>query len=45
MRLSKFLTKYEYNAATGMYNYGYKDYRPQAARFTTVDPVRDGNNQ
>jgi RHS repeat-associated protein len=33
-----------YDAATGMYNYGYRDYRPQAARFTTVDPVRDGNN-
>jgi RHS repeat-associated protein len=33
-----------YDAATGMYNYGYRDYKPQAARFTTVDPVRDGNN-
>jgi len=28
----------------GTYNYGYRDYRPQAARFTTVDPVRDGHN-
>jgi RHS repeat-associated protein len=33
-----------YDVATGMYNYGYRDYRPQAARFTTVDPIRDGNN-
>jgi RHS repeat-associated protein len=33
-----------YDAATGMYNYGYRDYKPQAARFTTVDPIRDGNN-
>jgi RHS repeat-associated protein len=33
-----------YDTATGMYNYGYRDYRPQAARFTTVDPIRDGNN-
>jgi RHS repeat-associated protein len=33
-----------YDTATGLYNYGYRDYRPQAARFTTVDPIRDGNN-
>jgi len=33
-----------YDAATGLYNYGYRDYKPQVARFTTVDPVRDGNN-
>jgi RHS repeat-associated protein len=33
-----------YDTATGMYNYGYRDYRPQAARFTTADPIRDGNN-
>jgi RHS repeat-associated protein len=33
-----------YNSATGIYNYGYRDYQPQAARFTTVDPVRDGAN-
>jgi RHS repeat-associated protein len=30
--------------ATGMYNYGYRDYKPEVARFTTVDPIRDGNN-
>jgi len=33
-----------YDTATGLYNYGYRDYKPQAARFTTVDPIRDGNN-
>jgi len=33
-----------YDTATGLYNYGYRDYRPQAARFTTVDPIRDGSN-
>ncbi|MDR1802532.1 MAG: hypothetical protein LBQ94_02910, partial [Treponema sp.] len=33
-----------YDATTGLYNYGYRDYNPQAARFTTVDPIRDGNN-
>ncbi|MDR2409196.1 MAG: hypothetical protein LBE13_13930 [Bacteroidales bacterium] len=30
--------------ATGLYNYSYRDYKPEAARFTTVDPVRDGAN-
>jgi RHS repeat-associated protein len=33
-----------YDSATGMYNYGYRDYKPENARFTTVDPVRDGAN-
>jgi RHS repeat-associated protein len=33
-----------YDSATGMYNYGYRDYKPEVARFTTVDPVRDGAN-
>jgi RHS repeat-associated protein len=33
-----------YDAATGMYDYGYRDYKPENARFTTVDPVRDGSN-
>jgi uncharacterized protein RhaS with RHS repeats len=27
-----------------MYNYGYRDYQPEAARFTTEDPIRDGTN-
>jgi RHS repeat-associated protein len=29
-----------YDAVTGLYNYGYRE----TARFTTVDPVRDGSN-
>jgi RHS repeat-associated protein len=33
-----------YDPATGLYNYGFRDYQPVAARFTTTDPVRDGNN-
>jgi RHS repeat-associated protein len=33
-----------YDANTGLYNYGYRDYKPHAARFTTVDPIRDGSN-
>jgi RHS repeat-associated protein len=33
-----------YDTATGLYNYGYRDYRPETARFTTIDPIRDGNN-
>jgi RHS repeat-associated protein len=33
-----------YDSRTELYNYGYRDYEPGMARFTTVDPVRDGNN-
>ncbi|MDR0637504.1 MAG: RHS repeat-associated core domain-containing protein [Spirochaetaceae bacterium] len=33
-----------YDTATGLYNYGYRDYKPEVARFTTVDPIRDGVN-
>jgi RHS repeat-associated protein len=33
-----------YDSATGMYDYGYRDYKPENARFTTLDPVRDGMN-
>ena len=33
-----------YDPVTGMYNYGYRDYVPQIARFTTIDPIRDGSN-
>jgi RHS repeat-associated protein len=33
-----------YDTVTSMYNYGYRDYQPEAARFTTVDPIRDGAN-
>ena len=27
-----------------MYNYGYRDYIPEVARFSTLDPIRDGSN-
>jgi RHS repeat-associated protein len=33
-----------YDTVTGMYNYGYRDYAPEVARFTTIDPIRDGAN-
>jgi RHS repeat-associated protein len=33
-----------YDTTTELYNYGYRDYKPEAARFTTVDPIRDGSN-
>ncbi|MCK4516972.1 MAG: RHS repeat-associated core domain-containing protein, partial [Spirochaetaceae bacterium] len=31
-------------AETGLVDYGYRDYAPRLARFTTVDPIRDGRN-
>ena len=33
-----------YDAGTGLYDYGFRDYSPVSARFTTVDPIRDGSN-
>jgi RHS repeat-associated protein len=33
-----------YDVVTGLYDYGYRDYSPALARFTTVDPIRDGSN-
>ena len=33
-----------FDSVTGFYNYGFRDYNPAAARFTTIDPIRDGNN-
>jgi RHS repeat-associated protein len=33
-----------YDSVTGLCNYGYRDYKAEAARFTTLDPVRDGAN-
>jgi RHS repeat-associated protein len=30
-----------YDVVTGLYDYGYRDYSPALARFTTVDPIRD----
>ena len=37
-------TGQRYDPTTNMYNYGFRDYTPSIARFTTVDPIRDGNN-
>ena len=34
----------QHDQTTKLYNYGYRDYKTQAARFTTIDPIRDGNN-
>ena len=33
-----------YNADTELYDYGFRDYSPEIARFATVDPIRDGRN-
>ncbi|MEE1000269.1 MAG: RHS repeat-associated core domain-containing protein [Treponemataceae bacterium] len=33
-----------YNADTELYDYGFRDYSPKIARFSTVDPIRDGRN-
>ena len=33
-----------YNADTELYDYGFRDYSPATARFTTIDPIRDGRN-
>ena len=33
-----------YNADTELYDYGFRDYSPNIARFTSVDPIRDGRN-
>ena len=33
-----------YNADTELYDYGFRDYSSATARFTTVDPIRDGRN-
>lgn len=27
-----------------LYNYGYRDYKTDTSRFTTIDPIRDGSN-
>ncbi|MFW6364297.1 MAG: hypothetical protein ACOC0D_10670 [Spirochaeta sp.] len=32
------------DSMTGMYDYCFRDYALQAARYTTVDPIRDGTN-
>ena len=33
-----------YDVGTGLYEYGFRDYSPASARFTTVDQIRDGSN-
>ena len=33
-----------YNADTELYDYGFRDYSPEVARFTSIDPIRDGRN-
>ena len=34
----------QYNAKLGFYDYGFRNYAPAFARFTTIDPIRDGTN-
>ncbi len=34
----------QHDTTSRLYNYGYRDYKPQTARFTTLDPIRDGHN-
>ena len=34
----------QHDPTANLYNYGYRDYSPSQARFTTVDPIRDGTN-
>ena len=33
-----------YDPVTGLSDYGFRDYAPTLARFTTIDPIRDGSN-
>jgi len=32
------------NSILGLYDYGFRDYKPQLGRWTTVDPIRSGDN-
>jgi len=34
----------KYDSSTGKYDYGFRDYSPDMARFVSVDPIRDGAN-
>ena len=34
----------QFDPTSGLYNYGYRDFNPLTARFTTQDPIRDGFN-
>lgn len=33
-----------FNSSLGMYDFGYRDYEPSFARFSSVDPIHDGTN-
>ena len=44
LRISAAYTGKPYDPVTGLYDYGYRDYAPSQARFTTPDPIRDGHN-
>ncbi|MCG8332940.1 MAG: RHS repeat-associated core domain-containing protein, partial [Proteobacteria bacterium] len=33
-----------FDSQVNLYNYGFRDYAPQLGRFTTIDPIRDGDN-
>jgi RHS repeat-associated protein len=34
----------QFDPTSGLYNYGFRDYSSAAGRFTTSDPIRDGQN-
>ena len=34
----------QHDPTAALYNYGYRDYKPSAAPFTSQDPIRDGSN-
>ena len=43
------VNEYGYNGkrldpAAGLYDYGFRDYKPMLGRFTTLDPIRDSHN-
>ncbi|WP_319562713.1 RHS repeat-associated core domain-containing protein [Marispirochaeta sp.] len=33
-----------FDPKVGLYDYGFRDYKPEVSRWTTVDPIRDGRN-
>lgn len=41
---SQLYTGKRYDAAAGLYDYGFRDCRPQLGRWTSVDPIRNGDN-
>ncbi|WP_319562708.1 RHS repeat-associated core domain-containing protein [Marispirochaeta sp.] len=34
----------KFDPKVGLYDYGFRDYKPEVARWTTVDPIKDGVN-